>query len=130
MASNIVARIDDVLYVDDLTKHSGQFSSLSKVGEITHKSIPIPFKSSFGTTNCEKSPFINSKELPQRGAGMDEVLRDFRSIGRKEDYGFQVENFIPLLKTFKEVPEFETEIESNDCTEDFEIDLMDRAWLE
>lgn len=117
MASNIVARIDDVLYVDDLTKHSGQFSSLSKVGAITHKSIPIPYRSSFGTTNCVKSPFINSNELPQGGVGMNKLSRDFSSIGRKEEI-------------FDEVLEFETERESNDRTEDFEIDLMDRAWLE
>ncbi|KAJ1376336.1 PRONE domain [Sesbania bispinosa] len=91
LASNIVARIDDVLYVDDLTKHSDQFSSLSKVGVITHKTISVPysvpvqstpFKSAFGTPNFSsaqgispakgaKSPFINSSSnLPQGGVGV------------------------------------------------------------
>ncbi|KAH1045398.1 hypothetical protein J1N35_036182 [Gossypium stocksii] len=34
LAFNIIACIDYVLYVDDLTNHSDQFSSLSKIGLI------------------------------------------------------------------------------------------------
>ncbi|KAI6698356.1 hypothetical protein NL676_018475 [Syzygium grande] len=43
LAFNIVARIDDLLYVDDLTKHSDNVPSISKVSLIAHKSIPIPY---------------------------------------------------------------------------------------
>ncbi|TKY63358.1 Rop guanine nucleotide exchange factor 7 [Spatholobus suberectus] len=148
LASNIVARIDDVLYVDDLSKHSDQFSSLSKVGAIAHKSISVPYsmpgqsspyKSSFGTPSFSpaqgvspakrvKSPFINNSNLPQRGVGVNKVLTDFGSIDRKEkDYGFcPMEKFVPTLKTFDE-----TDMESTDCTEeDAKLKVLDQAWLE
>ncbi|XP_027334993.1 rop guanine nucleotide exchange factor 7-like isoform X2 [Abrus precatorius] len=153
LASNIVARIDDVLYVDDLTKHSDQFSSLSKVGVIAHKSISVPYsmpiqstpyKSPFGTpsfsplhgfspTKGAKSSFINSSNLPQRGVGVSKVLTDLGSFGRKEkDFGFYpMEKFVPTLKTFDEVPSFETDMESNDFTEeDDKLNVLDRAWLQ
>jgi len=103
LASNIVARIDDVLYVDDLTKHSDQLSSLSKVGVITTKSISVP---------CSK------------------VVTNFLSIDRKEDYGCPIEKLVPKLNTFDEVPELETDMESSDCIEDFKLNLMDQAWIE
>ncbi|CAJ2655837.1 unnamed protein product [Trifolium pratense] len=106
LSSNIVARIDDVLYVDDLTKHSDQFLSLSKVGVITEKSISVPFP-------CNK------------------VVTNFLSIGRKEDYGCPIDaKLAPKLNTFDQVPEFETDMESSDCTEDFKLNLMDQAWIE
>ncbi|RDX93356.1 Rop guanine nucleotide exchange factor 7, partial [Mucuna pruriens] len=143
LASNIVARIDDVLYVDDLTKHSDQFSSIPKVGVIAHKSISVPYsmpgqstppyKPSFGTPSFSpvrgvspakgaKSPFINSTNLPHRG--VNKVLTDFGSIDRKEkDHGFSpMEKFVPTLKTFDE--------ESSDCTEDVKLKVLDQAWLE
>ncbi|XWS67145.1 hypothetical protein CRYUN_Cryun05aG0262100 [Craigia yunnanensis] len=50
LAFNIIARIDDLLYVDDFTKHSDQFSSLSRVGVIGQKSLSIPYR------NFEWSP--------------------------------------------------------------------------
>ena len=39
LASNIVAHIDDVIYVDDLTKHSDPISSLPKVSVISHEHL-------------------------------------------------------------------------------------------
>ncbi|XP_061376346.1 rop guanine nucleotide exchange factor 7-like [Gastrolobium bilobum] len=77
LASNIVARIDDVLYVDDLTKHSDQFSCLSKVGVITHKgvsvpySVPVespPYKSAFGTD-------MESNDFTEEDAKLKELDR-------------------------------------------------------
>ncbi|KAL9303220.1 hypothetical protein ACSQ67_020483 [Phaseolus vulgaris] len=143
LASNIVARIDDVIYVDDLTKHSDSFSSLSKVGVIAHKSISVPYsrpcpKQSFSPARCvspakgAKSPFINRSNLPQRGVGVSKVSTDFGSTERKEkNYVFcPMEKFVPTLKTFDEVPAFETEMESSDCTEDVKLNVLDRAWLE
>ncbi|KAF5747584.1 rop guanine nucleotide exchange factor 7 [Tripterygium wilfordii] len=43
LAFNIVARIDDLLYADDLTKLSDQLTSLSSVGMIAHRSVTIPY---------------------------------------------------------------------------------------
>ncbi|GMI80796.1 ROP (rho of plants) guanine nucleotide exchange factor 5, ROP GUANINE NUCLEOTIDE EXCHANGE FACTOR 5 [Hibiscus trionum] len=43
LAYNIVARIDDLLYVDDLTKHSDKLSSIPTVSVIAHKKVSIPY---------------------------------------------------------------------------------------
>ncbi|KAE8692434.1 Rop guanine nucleotide exchange factor 7 [Hibiscus syriacus] len=43
LAFNVVARIDDLLYVHDLTKHSDQFSSSAGVGVIGRKSLSTPY---------------------------------------------------------------------------------------
>ena len=84
LAFNIIARIDDLLYVDDLTKHSDQFSSLSRVGVIDQKSLSIPYSVPFSSTpyrttfttpnfspsqlvslaRGEKSPFLTSSKIP------------------------------------------------------------------
>ncbi|KAL6146091.1 hypothetical protein ACLB2K_056774 [Fragaria x ananassa] len=113
LAFNIVARIDDLLYVDDLTRHSDQFPSrhsdqfpsISKVSVISHKATPIPYssvpisstpyKTAYATPNyspaqrasplrVEKSPFMtNAKISPQRGLGVKKVLTDYLSIDTK-----------------------------------------------
>ncbi|XP_041025892.1 rop guanine nucleotide exchange factor 7-like isoform X2 [Juglans microcarpa x Juglans regia] len=100
LAFNIVARIDDLLYVDDFTKHSDQFSSLSKVGVIARKSVPIsfsvpasstPYKSAFTSPSFspsqrlspskgERSPLMTSSKIPNRGIGVKKVLTDYLSI--------------------------------------------------
>ncbi|XP_022742047.1 rop guanine nucleotide exchange factor 7-like [Durio zibethinus] len=100
LAFNIVARIDDLLYVDDLTKHSDQFSSLSRVGVIGQKSLSIPYSvpvsstpylTAFTTPNFspaqlvspakgERSPLLTSSQIPQRGMGVKKVLTDYLSI--------------------------------------------------
>ncbi|PPD84172.1 hypothetical protein GOBAR_DD18909 [Gossypium barbadense] len=52
LAHNIVARIDDLLYIDDLTKHSEQFSSLLRAGLIGPKSVSsTPYRTTFTTPN-------------------------------------------------------------------------------
>lgn len=112
LAFNIVARIDDLLYVDDLTRHSDQFpsrhsdqfSSISKVSVISHKATPIPYsvpisstpyKTAYATPSfspaqrasplsVERSPFMtNAKISPQRGLGVKKVLTDYLSIDAK-----------------------------------------------
>lgn len=100
LAFNIIARIDDVLYVDDLTKHSDQFSSLSRIGLIGQKSLSIPYsvpfpstpyRTAFSTPNFspaqlatpakgDRSPFLSSSKVPQRGMGVTKVLTDYLSI--------------------------------------------------
>lgn len=106
LAFNIVARIDDLLYVDDLTRHSDQFPSrhsdqfpsISKVSVISHKATPIPYssvpisstpyKTAYATPNYSPaqraSPFMtNAKISPQRGLGVKKVLTDYLSIDTK-----------------------------------------------
>ncbi|KAH7553763.1 hypothetical protein ACOSP7_029386 [Xanthoceras sorbifolium] len=100
LAFNIVARIDDLLYVDDLTKHSDPLSPMTKVGLIAHKSVSIPYsvpvlstpyKTAFTTPNFspapivspakgERSPFRTSSKVPQRGVGVKKVLTDYLNI--------------------------------------------------
>ncbi|KAH7866794.1 hypothetical protein Vadar_025100 [Vaccinium darrowii] len=101
LAFNIVARIDDLVYVDDLTKHSDQVMSISKVGVIAHKSVGIPYslpissspyKTAFTTPSFsparlitpakegERSPYLDGNKLPPRGFGVKKVLTDYLSI--------------------------------------------------
>ncbi|KAG6603619.1 Rop guanine nucleotide exchange factor 7, partial [Cucurbita argyrosperma subsp. argyrosperma] len=100
LAFNVVARIDDLLYVDDLTKHSDQLSSISKLGVISHKNSPLhfsvpvsgtPYKTPFATPSFspaqsaspakgERSPLIPGTKIPQRGFGVKKVLTDYLSV--------------------------------------------------
>lgn len=105
LAFNIVARIDDLLYVDDLTKHSDQFSSISKVSVIAQKSVSIPYsvpvsstpyKTAYTTPSFspghlvspakgDRSSFtMTGRKIPQqRGLGVKKVLTDYLSIDAK-----------------------------------------------
>nr|DAD26574.1 TPA_asm: hypothetical protein HUJ06_028042 [Nelumbo nucifera] len=104
LAFNIVARIDDLLYVDDLTKHSDQHSSVPTVSVIgiAHKkasvlySVPVsstPYTTAFTTPSLspaplvspaggERSPFFNdnNNKLQHRGFGVKKALTDY--LGR------------------------------------------------
>lgn len=107
-----MARIDDVLYVDDLTKHSDQLLSISKVGVMAHKGVPIPFsvpvpntpyKTAFTTpsfspgqlvspANGDRSPFINDCNMLHRGIGVKKVLTDYLNVDTKDrGYGKPIE---------------------------------------
>ncbi|KAL2525800.1 Rop guanine nucleotide exchange factor 5 [Abeliophyllum distichum] len=99
LAFNIVARIDDLLYVDDLTKQSDKLSSVPKVSVIAHKrvsipySVPVsgtPYRSAFATPNFspaplispargERTPFLsgNCNKPPRRGLGVKRVLTNY-----------------------------------------------------
>ncbi|XP_073283201.1 rop guanine nucleotide exchange factor 7-like [Primulina huaijiensis] len=101
LAFNIVARIDDLIYVDDMSKHSDQVVSISKVGVITCESIGIPLASSstpyrtaFATPSfspsqllspvkIEKSSYIESSKLSLRGLGAKRILTDYLSMDAK-----------------------------------------------
>lgn len=106
LAFNIVARIDDLLYVDDLTKHSDQSISISKVGTIAPKSVMIvpvsgtPYKTAFTTptfsplqrnspaAKVERGLILESSKVvprppPQRGFGVKKVLTDYLRIDHK-----------------------------------------------
>ncbi|PIN06113.1 hypothetical protein CDL12_21342 [Handroanthus impetiginosus] len=98
LAYNIVARIDDLLYVDDLSKHSDQFISVSKkAGIITQKStgiaLPLP-RTAVTTPNFSplqlmsparghRSPYIDTSKNSFRGIGLKRILTDYLSFDGK-----------------------------------------------
>ncbi|WJX81970.1 Rop guanine nucleotide exchange factor 7 [Trifolium repens] len=144
LAFNMVSRIDDVLYVDDLTKNSDQFPSHSKVGVITRKSISVPYampapttpyKSAFGTPTLSpahvispskggKSPLINNgSKTPQRSVGVKKSLTDFLSIDVKGSSSN--EKPVSESKAVDEVAAFD----SSDVREvSVSPNIMDKAW--
>ncbi|KAJ8570866.1 hypothetical protein K7X08_037838 [Anisodus acutangulus] len=104
LAFNIIARVDDLLYADDLNKHSDQFVPISKVGIIAHKSmgtplsVPVngtPYKTAFTTPSFspsqhispakggERSKIFEGSKLSNRGFGVKKVLTDYLSIDSK-----------------------------------------------
>ncbi|KAF9676881.1 hypothetical protein SADUNF_Sadunf08G0049600 [Salix dunnii] len=111
LAFNIVARIDDLVYVDDLTKRSDNLSSVSTVAVISHRKVSIPFsvpvsgtpyKTTFSTPNFspvqlispargEKTPFLhsittsnsNNNKPPRRGFGVKRVLTNYLAVDSK-----------------------------------------------
>ncbi|KAL5180229.1 Rop guanine nucleotide exchange factor 5 [Glycine soja] len=141
LASNIVAHIDDVIYVDDLTKHSDPISSLPKVShdalalqrEQNHNSsIKVSFPIE-GPAEGAKSSFINKGKLPQRRVGVNKVLTHFDSIERKEKFVPTLTTFdeVSALTTFDEVVTREIDVESGDFVEeDVKLNMLDRSWLE
>lgn len=96
-----MARIDDLIYVDDLTKDSDKLSSVTAVSVIAHKKVSIPYsvpvsgtpyKSTFGTPSFspaslispargERTPFLhnssNQNKPPRRGFGVKRVLTNY-----------------------------------------------------
>ncbi|KAJ9545655.1 hypothetical protein OSB04_025362 [Centaurea solstitialis] len=93
LAFNIVARIDDLLYVDNLTRQSENPSSTT-AEVIAHKRIPIPcvpssgtpYKSAFGTPKFspgpivppgDRTPSLNGNKLPRRGFGVKRALTSY-----------------------------------------------------
>ncbi|GMH15378.1 hypothetical protein Nepgr_017219 [Nepenthes gracilis] len=98
LAYNIVARIDDVLYVDDLTKCSGKLSSVPTVSVITHKKVSLPYSAHISSTpyktacatpsfspappivtpaRGERTPFLSCDKPPRRGLGVRRVLTNY-----------------------------------------------------
>lgn len=106
LAYSIVARIDDLLYVDDLTKHSDKLSPVPTVSVIAHKKVSIPYsvsvsgtpyKTTFSTPGFspaslvspargerERTPFLSSKnniDKPHRhGLGVKRVLTNYLGV--------------------------------------------------
>ncbi|KAK2968597.1 hypothetical protein RJ640_009425 [Escallonia rubra] len=99
LAYSIVARIDDLLYVDDLTRHSDKLSSVPTVSVIAHKRVSVPYsvsvsgtpyKSAFSTPKCspaqlaspakgERTPFLigHNNKPPRRGFGVKRALSNY-----------------------------------------------------
>ncbi|KAL2227469.1 rop guanine nucleotide exchange factor 5 [Sesamum indicum] len=98
LAFNILARIEDLLYVDDINKQSDKLSSVSLM---SHKKVPVPFQVPVSGTpyrtaqttpnfspaplrspaKAERTPFLgsNSNKLPRRGLGVKRVLTNYLS---------------------------------------------------
>lgn len=107
LAFNIVARIDDLLYVDELTRHSDSLLSTPKVKMVTQKKAGIPYSVSisgtpYGTafttpsfspapvpspSKVERTPFLssnnnnNNTKPPRRGLGVKRVLTNYLGGG-------------------------------------------------
>ncbi|KAM1819789.1 hypothetical protein TB1_001431 [Malus domestica] len=101
LAFNIVARIDDLLYVDDLAKQTDKLSSVTAVSVISRKkgpvSYPVPPSSTprkrasaignlspaplISPARGERTPFLhtntNKDKPPRRGFGVRRVLTNY-----------------------------------------------------
>ncbi|PKA46099.1 Rop guanine nucleotide exchange factor 1 [Apostasia shenzhenica] len=101
LAFNVVARIDDLLYADDLAKYSDRFSSTSVVSKVAHKRAPAlagpiantPYTSAYATPSLsparlispvreESLTFTNKKTLTI-GNSMKKVLTDYLGLESK-----------------------------------------------
>lgn len=102
-----MARIDDLLYVDDLSKQSEKLSSVPKVSVISHKKVAIPYSVPVSSTpyktastpsyspaplispaRGERTPFlhnnINNNGKPhRRGFGVKRVLTNYLGVDSK-----------------------------------------------
>ncbi|XP_057468603.1 rop guanine nucleotide exchange factor 7-like isoform X1 [Actinidia eriantha] len=127
LAFNIVARIDDLFYVDDLTKHSDQFMSSSKASVIAHKSIGIPYpvplsstqyQTGFATPGFSRALLVSprSKLLPCR-FGVKKALTDFLAIDtRGKKCSHKVERSNSCSSIIREASMSQTEIGSFECS--------------
>ncbi|KAI5346501.1 hypothetical protein PRUPE_2G243000 [Prunus persica] len=105
LAFNIVARIDDLLYVDDLAKQTDRLSSVATVSVITRKKVPVQYSVPPSSTpqkrasanfspvplispaRGERTPFLhtsNSRDKPpRRGLGVRRVLTNYLGVETK-----------------------------------------------
>lgn len=100
LAFNIVARIDDLFYVDDLSRHSDQFVPFTKVGKITQQgsgmSYPTPYKTAFSMPRLswgrlispargDESPYIESSKHSLHGFGFKRIGEEVKGTRRSLD---------------------------------------------
>ena len=122
-----MARIDDLVYVDDLTKNSDQFMSTPKAGVIAHKSIGIPYpvplsstqyQTGFATPGFSGALLVSprSKLLPCR-FGVKKALTDFLAIDtRGKKCSHKVERSNSSSSIIREASTSQTEIGSFECS--------------
>lgn len=104
LSFNVIARIDDLLYVDDLIKHSDKIS-VPTVSVIAHKNVSIPYSVPVSGTpyktyfspaprispaRGERTPFLhsittsnNSHKPNRRGFGVKKVLTNYLGVDTK-----------------------------------------------
>lgn len=84
-----MARIDDLLYVDDLSRHSDQLVAFARVGTISS-----PYRTALSTPGFsplqmassargDRSPYIESSKHHLHGFGLKRVLSDYASVDGK-----------------------------------------------
>nr|GMC85777.1 rop guanine nucleotide exchange factor 7-like [Ipomoea batatas] len=102
LAFNITARINDLLYVDDLTKNSDPFIPVSRKSTGTPSSSPSQGFSA--SKEEEKSNIQDNSKLPPRDCGGRKALTDFLSIDLN---GNRVSNDlrkpVPFSSTYQEM---------------------------
>lgn len=99
MAFNIVARIDDLLYVDDLTKHSDRFPLAPMVNMVSQKKVsqqlPVSVsdtqhKAKFGTPSYSPVPLIS----PSKGEITPFIHNNNSNIIKPQRRGFGVKRVL------------------------------------
>ncbi|KAI8564145.1 hypothetical protein RHMOL_Rhmol03G0159400 [Rhododendron molle] len=139
LAYNIVARIDDLLYVDDLTRHSdNKLSSAPTVSVIAHKrisvphSVPVsgtPYATAFSSpkpspapsigpgTRGERTPFPsgNSNKPPRHGLGVKRALTNyFGGEAKVKNFGNQTEGLVLVPNKHDEARPSQTGVEGSE----------------
>lgn len=90
LAFNIAARIDDLLYVDDLTKHSDKLSSISNRDIVSKTIVGKPYTLHTATTPY-RTAFTTPSLSPGRLDSPKKVLTDYIAIDPKgKNYASQV----------------------------------------
>ncbi|KAL6987688.1 Rop guanine nucleotide exchange factor 7 [Sarracenia purpurea var. burkii] len=143
LAFNIVARIDDLVYVDGLTKHSDQLMSISKVSMIPQKSVGIPYSVPISSTPYKnfsparlispaKGSLLVTSKLPPRGFGVKKILTDYLAIDtRGKDCSSKVERSESFSSVVCEGSTSQTGIESFGCCNETICPLIqDSVWEE
>jgi len=99
MAFNIVARIDDLLYVDDLTKHSDRFPLAPMVNMVSQKKVSqqlivsvsdTQHKAKFGTPSYSPVPLIS----PSKGEITPFIHNNNNNIIKPQRRGFGVKRVL------------------------------------
>lgn len=113
LAFNIVARIDDLLHVDEYCRHTDQTSSSSvlppalgimpQMKKAAAMAVPIsgtaPYMAAYGTplispSRGERSPSVYNKKQSNRGFGVKKVLTSYLSseLQKSKGSGDEVES--------------------------------------
>ncbi|XP_057523757.1 rop guanine nucleotide exchange factor 5-like isoform X2 [Amaranthus tricolor] len=97
LSFNIVARIDDLLYVDDLTKHTDKLSNVPIVNVLSHKKVSIPrsvpssctpYGSTINTPSLSPAPMVS----PARGLDRTPIVN--REICKPSKRGLGVKRVL------------------------------------
>lgn len=90
LAFNITARIDDLLYVDDLARHSDKFSSISNRDIVSKTIVGKPY-SLHTVTTPYKTALTTPSLSPSRLDSPKKILTDYLTIDPKlKHYAGQV----------------------------------------
>ncbi|XP_058207178.1 rop guanine nucleotide exchange factor 5-like isoform X2 [Rhododendron vialii] len=139
LAYNIVARIDDLLYVDDISRHSdNKLSSAPTVSVIAHKRVTVPhsapvsgtpYATAFSSpkpspapsigpgTRGERTPFPsgNSNKPPRHGFGVKRALTNyFGGEAKVKNFANQTEGLVLVPNKHDEARPSQTGVEGSE----------------